>query len=152
MFYDLTDGSGGVVSYPYTLNELKLANTGTSFPKVVTDEIAADFNCFPVIPTDQPEYDYTVNLQQNAVQEGDQWVEQWISTPATPEEIQERTVNKESFVRGQRNMLLEQCDWTQLPDTPVDSAPWATYRQELRNVPQQAGFPWNVDWPIPPST
>ena len=48
MFYVLTDGSGGVVSYPYTLNELKLANTGTSFPKVVTDEIAADFNCFPV--------------------------------------------------------------------------------------------------------
>ena len=30
---------------------------------------------------------------------------------------------------------------------PVDKAAWAAYRQELRDITAQAGFPWNVQWP-----
>lgn len=150
MFYVLTAGDGSVNRYPYTLTDLKRENPSVSFPDKISDETAADFNCFPVIPTDQPEYDYTVNLDRTAVQQGDQWVEQWISTQATAEEIQQRTSVKEYEVREQRDTLLQECDWTQLPDTPVDSAQWSTYRQELRNVPQQTNFPWDVTWPIAP--
>jgi hypothetical protein len=152
MFYVLTDGSDILVRYPYTLADLKRDNLSTSFPQVISDEIAADFNCFPVTPTDPPAYDYTVNLERTAVLQSTEWVEQWISTPATPEEIQERTDNEANEVRQERDRLLEESDWTQLPDTPVDPAAWTTYRQDLRNVPQQAGFPWNVTWPIPPLT
>lgn len=53
-------------------------------------------------------------------------------------------------VRAQRNILLADCDWTQLADAPVDSAVWAVYRQELRDVPAQSGFPTDVIWPTPP--
>lgn len=52
--------------------------------------------------------------------------------------------------RGQRNDLLQESDYTQLSDTPVDTAAWATYRQALRDVPQQDGFPDTINWPTKP--
>jgi hypothetical protein len=53
-------------------------------------------------------------------------------------------------VRAQRNRLLSASDWTQVADAPVDQAAWATYRQALRDVPQQDGFPGSVVWPTEP--
>lgn len=50
-------------------------------------------------------------------------------------------------VRQERNRMIAKSDWTQLPDSPVDKEAWAAYRQELRDVPTQAGFPWSVEWP-----
>ena len=32
----------------------------------------------------------------------------------------------------------------------MDSAAWATYRQGLRDVPEQAGFPEDINWPTTP--
>ena len=52
--------------------------------------------------------------------------------------------------RTQRDGLLSQSDWTQVADAPVDQAAWATYRQALRDVPAQAGFPENIVWPVAP--
>lgn len=54
-------------------------------------------------------------------------------------------------VRAERDKLLRQCDWTQLADAPVNGLNWAVYRQALRDVPEQAGFPANVIWPTPPT-
>lgn len=50
-----------------------------------------------------------------------------------------------------RNQLLNTSDWTQLPDVPqaLKSA-WATYRQALRDVTAQSGFPQNITWPTQP--
>ena len=53
-------------------------------------------------------------------------------------------------VRDQRNDKLKDCDWTQLADSPVDKATWAPYRQALRDITTQAGFPWTIDWPVAP--
>lgn len=55
------------------------------------------------------------------------------------------------IVRAERNARLTACDWTQLPDAPADTAAWAAYRQALRDVTAQVGFPWDVTWPTPPS-
>ena len=52
--------------------------------------------------------------------------------------------------RALRDSLLAACDWTQVADAPVDQAAWSTYRQALRDIPDQAGFPDNVTWPTPP--
>ena len=52
--------------------------------------------------------------------------------------------------RAKRDALLTGSDWTQVADAPVDQAAWATYRQALRDVPAQAGFPENIDWPSVP--
>lgn len=56
-------------------------------------------------------------------------------------------------IRAQRDAMLTACDWTQMPDSPLseeEKALWQTYRQALRDVPQQEGFPETVDWPEQP--
>lgn len=63
----------------------------------------------------------------------------------------ERTQQTETDVRDERNRRLASCDWTQLPDAPVNAATWAIYRQKLRDVPSQTGFPWQVEWPAEPA-
>ena len=55
-----------------------------------------------------------------------------------------------TVARNKRNHLLSQSDWTQVADAPVDQTAWATYRQALRDITVQAGFPENIDWPIAP--
>jgi hypothetical protein len=52
-------------------------------------------------------------------------------------------------VRAQRDELLAKSDYMALADRITDA--WRTYRQALRDVPAQAGFPTNVTWPIEPS-
>ena len=59
--------------------------------------------------------------------------------------------NQAARVRQMRNGLISGTDWTQAKDIPDSvSTPWAAYRQALRDVPQQEGFPWNVTWPEQP--
>ena len=53
-------------------------------------------------------------------------------------------------VRTQRTQLLKDSDWTQIADSTADKTAWATYRQALRDVPSQAGFPWTITWPTQP--
>jgi hypothetical protein len=54
-------------------------------------------------------------------------------------------------IRAQRNAILEASDWTQAADVPqATKDKWAPYRQALRHVPQQTGFPNDVDWPEKP--
>lgn len=72
--------------------------------------------------------------------------------PAVPEPTEEQ---QEMQVRAQRNSLLSLSDWTQLADAPLTAEKkqaWAEYRQALRDVPEQAGFPEAVVWPSTPET
>ena len=52
-------------------------------------------------------------------------------------------------IRSQRNRLLAETDYLALSDTTLTSD-MATYRQALRDVPLQAGFPDNITWPTKP--
>jgi len=70
----------------------------------------------------------------------------------TAEQIEvERLEQLAAHARSERDRLLSQSDWTQVPDAPVDQAEWAEYRQALRDVPQQAGFPTDITWPVKPT-
>jgi len=53
-------------------------------------------------------------------------------------------------IRSSRNDKLKDCDWTQIADSTADKAVWAAYRQALRDITAQAGFPWTIDWPVAP--
>jgi len=56
-------------------------------------------------------------------------------------------------VRASRDSKLAECDWRVIKAaetaTTLDSA-WATYRQALRDVTGQSGFPWTITWPDAP--
>lgn len=74
------------------------------------------------------------------------------ATPMTP--LEANTIVKARNVREDRAQALSQCDWTQVPDAPLTAeqkAAWAAYRQELRDLTTQEGFPWNVTWPTKPA-
>ena len=78
------------------------------------------------------------------------WRQNWIVGVATAQEVSDRLALKASDIRSQRNVLLTQSDWTQVADAPVDQQAWATYRQALRDVTQQPGFPIQITWPTQP--
>mgnify|MGYP000088284446 CR=1 FL=1 len=52
-------------------------------------------------------------------------------------------------VRNKRDKLLDDSDWTQVPDSPANSSEWATYRQGLRDITEGIDLS-NVAWPTPP--
>jgi hypothetical protein len=152
MFYVKLASDGSIEQYPYTLTDLVTAHRNVSFPTVITSDIIADFSLAPVTPTDQPTIDHTQNLTRGVEQLPDgSYVETWTAIAASVDEIAERTLGETTSVRFTRNETLKNSDWTQLPDSPVDSVDWAAYRQDLRDIPQQVGFPWTVTWPTEPT-
>lgn len=73
--------------------------------------------------------------------------------PLTDEELQARTDSKAASIRADRNARLAACDWTQLDDANLDNAlrlEWRNYRQALRDISTQPGFPHEVAWPLRP--
>lgn len=65
----------------------------------------------------------------------------------------EQAVSEEDLAvsaRNRRDMLLRESDWAVLTDAPTDKTAWQAYRQELRDVPQQEGFPNSINWPTEP--
>lgn len=79
-----------------------------------------------------------------AEQQGEDWT--FVSPPPppgpTPEEL---AAVVQEHTRIERDRLLKESDWTQLPDAPVDQARWAIYRQALRDLDMT-----NPDWPVKP--
>lgn len=142
--------NGQVERYPYTIGQLRKDHRNVSFPKVMTDDVLAQFNMVKVAPTERPAEDHTKNFTVTAAQVGGSWVEKWVSTSATQDEITERTTNKAAQVRAERDQLLAATDYTQLADAPGDATAWATYREALRNLPSRSGFPWTMTWPTKP--
>jgi hypothetical protein len=57
---------------------------------------------------------------------------------------------KADQARAKRNTLLAASDWTQVIDAPVDQTAWAVYRQALRDITSQVGFPETINWPVAP--
>ena len=58
-------------------------------------------------------------------------------------------------IRVKRTRLLCKCDWCMVSDAiadPAVKAEWVTYRQALRNLTTQPGFPSTIVWPVPPAT
>ena len=91
-------------------------------------------------------FDVLPNLidAENGGEIGDLWDGRSFSKP--PKDIPA----EEAKTRALRNDLLKDSDWTQINDSTADKAAWAIYRQALRDLPQQAGFPTTINWPVKP--
>lgn len=105
---------------------------------------------------------YQYSMRQGVELIGDKWYTKYVLGPIFTDMENASAVEQEtaykankdleqaSIVRAQRANLLKDSDWTQIADATVNKAIWANYRQQLRDVPQQAGFPWQVQWPTQP--
>jgi hypothetical protein len=122
----------------------------TSFPSPMTeDSLPEGYVMVGVIPQPTSGPNQKV-VPGGPVQQGGKWVQSWTVLDMEPQEVSERDTARANDVRAERNHRLAECDWTQVADAPVDKAAWAAYRQALRDVTNQAGFPHNTDWPQEP--
>lgn len=143
MFVRLTNGTPET----YTIGRLRRDNPTDSFPRVISAETLARYNVYPVTPTPAPLID---SKTQRHVQEAqlvdDAWVQVWTVEPL-PE--QQAGAN----VRGHRNRLLSETDWVVTMHTERGTnipAVWELYRQALRDITSQGGFPYTIEWPTKP--
>jgi outer membrane receptor for ferric coprogen and ferric-rhodotorulic acid len=81
-----------IEKYPYSIRELCNDNPQTSFPEIMTNNLLAEWNVYPVKPVDIPSYDaITENLTEGTpVNVNGQWTQNWIVSDATSEEIIQR--------------------------------------------------------------
>jgi hypothetical protein len=147
--------NGTVDTYPYNVGQLRRDNPNTSFPKRISDEVLAEWGVYTVVYTDVPTIDdRTQKVEQDATPSlvDGAWTIGCTTSSKTAEETQAWDDNIAASNRGQRDILLNQTDWTQVADAPVDATAWATYRQALRDITTHTNWPnlSESDWPVKP--
>jgi hypothetical protein len=140
----------GVITYPYSVQQLKVDEYNTSFPKDLTTQILEEWGVYEVSRTPKPN-DYTKTITEGTPQLVDgSYVQIWDELDATQSEINATIEDKWEEVRILRNELLLECDWTQLADIPTETKElWQTYRQGLRDITSQSN-PFSIVWPVKP--
>ena len=145
----IIDGDIGI--FPYSFRTLKKDNPNTSFPSLMTDEDFEAWGVYNVTVSTPPEVAHNQRAETNdapTLIEG-VWTLGWTVRNLTADEI----ALSSELVRGERNELLANSDWTQVNDSALDDSTktsWATYRTALRDISTQAGFPTNITWPTAP--
>lgn len=137
------DGSRYVLAYSY--NEVTGQYTGSD----EADESPLEPGVF-LLPA------YSTATEPPAPQEG--FIRTWngsawtqVAVPPAPEPVTPEPPTEEE-VRAERNNMLLASDWTQLEDVPIaNRVAWKTYRQALRDLPEQEGFPEDIIWPTKPT-
>lgn len=134
---------------------------------VMTAEVCAMFDSDPVFEGPQATGGtvYQYSQRDGVEQQSDgKWYTKYIlgpvftggETTAAEQEAAYKAMKDAEFAkaaRDARDRLLAECDWVVIKAfetskaVPVDLA---TYRQELRDVPTQNGFPWAITWPVKP--
>jgi len=156
--------NNAVVKYPYQWTDFETDNNNTNYgytqPDILTvfpetDIAKQGYTVVSVASAAQPAITY-----QESIAEGtptlvnNVWTQNWVVTQLTADQIASKTTSQATSVRQQRDDKLTACDWTQAPDNPMASATkiaWATYRQALRDLTKETGFPWTMTWPIDPT-
>jgi hypothetical protein len=138
--------------FPYTVMQLLNDESRTSFPDVISNELLASFNVFPVVIDSRPDTTYQQDaISQAPVFEDGRWVQHWSVVSVSEEVAQMNLERKTNDVRDERNRYLQETDWTQGKDIPDSISDfWKQYRQDLRDLTDQSGFPFNVIWPTRP--
>jgi len=162
--------STGQVMYEAEFRAYQQANGGPVWSittEAILDGLGADVVFEGPQATDGTVYQFS---QRAGVEQDDQgrWFTKYIlgpvftDTPATDTTPAKTAAENEAeyqamkdaeqakAVRSQRTQLLKDSDWTQIADSTADKTAWATYRQALRDITAQAGFPWTVTWPDAP--
>ena len=158
----------GAVMYESEFRSYLQANNGPSYD-VLTHDVAESLGVDVLLEGPQAtgtRYQYS---QRSGVEQIDgKWYTNYIlgpvftDTPATDTEPAKTAAENEAAYRAMkdaeaakgaretRTKKLAETDWTQLADSTADKAAWATYRQALRDLTKQSGFPWDITWPDAP--
>ena len=138
----------GAVMYE---SEFRALHPNTSMPQQLTEALINDFGADVVFegPQAQPTR-YQIGFRDGVEQIDGKWYTKYSVAEMDAEAITAKDAEQAKSVRDQRNTKLTESDWTQVADAPVDKQLWATYRQALRDISTQTGFPWEITWPDAP--
>ena len=156
---------------PKTKVQLRQENKHMSLPETWTDATLEALGVARVTKTDAPDVgEWQVAVKDGVEQVDGVWQERWVTQEMfteyteTDEDGVETTVTVqdqkdaktaadnaalEATERATRDELLKATDHYGLSDVSMTDA-MAAYRQALRDVPQQAGFPQTITWPTKP--
>lgn len=147
--------SGAVAKYPVSLSDVRKKYPNTSFPQLGSCDLTA-FGVYPVTAVASPSYDSEAEVvsEGTPVLTDGNWTQVWTKSNLSDEVKAANATAKADAARNNRDMLLTNTDWrvslaTETGTTLSDE--WKTYRQALRDVPAQSGFPTNITWPTKPS-
>lgn len=147
-----------VEKFPYTIMDLFNEYRNVSFPVgVETDsDLLSQYGVYIVTQLPEPVVDMYKNVKEGPIvmQDGS-WVKSWIVEDASNEEIEFRIQRIRGAAITRRDAELNRSDWTQFNDVPLTTEKkqeFAVYRQALRDITQQPGFPETITWPDPPTT
>ena len=129
---------------------------GAAITPEITEPLGYGMYAYTVPPvlTSEQRYKKLVELSPVKNLETGYWMQTWEITDQNPQEIIKTDDVQKKKIRDQRKARLVESDWTDLPNTPMSSekkTEWIGYRQSLRDIPSQQGFPWDVIWPNTPS-
>jgi hypothetical protein len=154
MFIQIQDGQP--VGHAVVEDNLRVLFPHHVFPKLITPADVEPFGFgiyeFTQIPPDR--YPNKIIETTPVLRENGIWYQAWSEVEMTAEEQEVATTQEANQMRTQRNFRLMQSDWSQLPDAKITAekkTEWVTYRQALRDITDQAGFPWTITWPTQPS-
>jgi hypothetical protein len=147
--------NGAVQKFPYSIQDLRQENSNVSFPAVLSNEMLAGFGVFPVAEDARPvtdRFSYTVKRSLPELVNG-KWIVLWDVLSKSSDALAEQDERQAENVRDSRDGKLSATDWTQITDAPLTTeqrAAWSSYRQSLRDLTAQPGFPWEITWPAKP--
>ena len=140
-----------VDTFPYSVRKLKEENPNTSFPKEMPPEALAEWGVYRVEtatkPTPAPSQ--TVVPDDSPALVDSVWTLGWTVRDWTADELTQLARN----ARYDRDEKLSESDWTQMPDSPLNSTikqSWFDYRIALRDITEQSIFPTDITWPTEP--
>lgn len=135
-----------------TESQFRAEHKNTSFPQVLTAAIIDSFGYDPVLEGPQPALTppYEIAVRDGVEEVNGQWFTKYIAFEPDADGKAAMDAVQAAAIRQTRDARLAASDWTQLPDAKADRGAWGIYRDALRQVPQQQGFPWEVEWPTEP--
>ena len=118
------------------------------YARRLTDEQAVHFGVHKKQIVTPPYFDPATQACEEgpAVLVDGVWTQNYIVSDLGADASAAKVYAQWAVVRAERNKLLADCDWTQLPDASADAAAWAVYRQALRDITSQVN-PFNIVWP-----
>ena len=138
----------GAVMYE---SEFRALHSNTSMPQQLSEELINAFGADVVFegPQAQPTR-YQFAFANGVEQIDGKWYTKYSVSDMDQEAKNALDTTQSEAMRKQRNEKLSETDWTQVADAPVNKEAWATYRQALRDITTQSGFPWEITWPDAP--
>ncbi len=134
-----------------TESEFRAMFPDTSFPVPLTLDVINAFGGDPIMEGPQAQPTRYQTAYRDGIQEiGGKWFTKYSVADMDDEAKTALDAQQAASMRAERNRRLSDCDWTQIADSTADKQAWATYRQSLRDVPSQDGFPWEINWPVSP--